>query len=146
MYVTAIIAAGGLGQRFGGEQPKQLLPIGGRPMLERSVDAFLGHPAVHEVVVALPQSLVDQPPEYLRSAEAVALHGSGKPLRMVVGGARRQDSVANAFSAADATSDLIVIHDAARPFASVDLITRTIAAAAESGAALAAKPALTKRK
>ena len=137
MYVTAIIAAGGLGQRFGSGQPKQLLRIGGRPMLERSVAAFLAHPAVNEVVVALPQAIVDDPPEYLRSA-AVAPHGSGKPLRLVVGGARRQDSVANAFAVAAAASDLIVIHDAARPFVSADLIARTIAAAAESGAALAA--------
>jgi 2-C-methyl-D-erythritol 2,4-cyclodiphosphate synthase/2-C-methyl-D-erythritol 4-phosphate cytidylyltransferase len=137
MHVTAIIAAGGLGQRFGGEQPKQLLLIGGRSMLERSVAAFLAHPAVNDVVVALPQAIVDDPPAYLRPA-AGALHGSVKPLRLVVGGARRQDSVANAFAAAAAASDLIVIHDAARPFASADLIARTIAAAAESGAALAA--------
>jgi 2-C-methyl-D-erythritol 2,4-cyclodiphosphate synthase/2-C-methyl-D-erythritol 4-phosphate cytidylyltransferase len=85
---------------------------------------------VNEVVVALPQPLTDDPPAYLRSA--------GKPLRIVSGGARRQDSVANAFRAADAASDIIVIHDAARPFASADLIGRTIAAAAESGAAVAA--------
>ena len=130
MYVTAIIAAGGRGQRFGGEWPKQLLEIGGRAILDRSVAAFLAHPAVHAVVVALPQSLVDDPPAYLRSTE--------KPLRIVSGGARRQDSVANAFRATDAASDVIVIHDAARPFASADLIARTIAAAAESGAALAA--------
>jgi 2-C-methyl-D-erythritol 4-phosphate cytidylyltransferase / 2-C-methyl-D-erythritol 2,4-cyclodiphosphate synthase len=130
MHVTAIIAAGGRGQRFGGESPKQLLSIGGRTMLERSVATFAAHPAVDEVVVALPQALVDDPPEYLR--------GCGKPLRIVSGGARRQDSVANAFAVADAASDVIVIHDAARPFASADLIARTIAAAAESGAALAA--------
>ena len=134
MHVTAIIAAGGRGQRFGAAAPKQLLTIGGRPILERSVTAFLSHPDVHEVVVALPQELVDNPPAYL-------CHGSEKPLRIVAGGVRRQDSVANAFRAASAESDVIVIHDAARPFASVDLIARTIAAAAESGAALAALPA-----
>jgi 2-C-methyl-D-erythritol 4-phosphate cytidylyltransferase/2-C-methyl-D-erythritol 2,4-cyclodiphosphate synthase len=138
MHVTAIIAAGGRGQRFGGTQPKQLLAVGGRPILERSVAAFLSHPAIDAVVVALPQALVDDPPVYLRSAEGLALDGSGKPLRIVAGGERRQDSVANAFRAADAKSDLIVIHDAARPFATADLITRTIAAAAETGAALAA--------
>jgi 2-C-methyl-D-erythritol 4-phosphate cytidylyltransferase/2-C-methyl-D-erythritol 2,4-cyclodiphosphate synthase len=66
------------------------------------------------------------------------LDGAGKPVRLVAGGDRRQDSVANAFGAADAASDIIVIHDAARPFASAGLIARTIAAAAESGAALAA--------
>jgi 2-C-methyl-D-erythritol 4-phosphate cytidylyltransferase/2-C-methyl-D-erythritol 2,4-cyclodiphosphate synthase len=138
MHVTAIIAAGGRGQRLGAAEPKQLLSIGGRPILERSVTAFLAHPSVDAVIVALPQALVDDPPAYLRSAEALALAGSGKPLRIVAGGERRQDSVANAFRAAEGTSDLIVIHDAARPFASAGLIARTIAAAAESGAAVAA--------
>jgi 2-C-methyl-D-erythritol 4-phosphate cytidylyltransferase/2-C-methyl-D-erythritol 2,4-cyclodiphosphate synthase len=129
MHVTAIIAAGGRGQRLGGSRPKQLLSVGGRPILERSVSAFLAHPSVHEVVVALPEELVANPPAYLRDA--------AKALRLVTGGARRQDSVANALRAAG-DSDLIVVHDAARPFASADLIARTIAAAAESGAALAA--------
>jgi len=135
MHVTAIIAAGGLGRRLGGDQPKQLLSVGGRPILERSVAAFLGHPAIDALIVALPQGLVDDPPSYLRPA---VLDGAGKPVRLVAGGDRRQDSVANAFGAADAASDIIVIHDAARPFASAGLIARTIAAAAESGAALAA--------
>ena len=132
MYVTAIIAAGGRGQRFGAGEPKQLLTVGGRPILERSVSAFMSHPDVHEIVVALPKELVDDPPVYLRTPNR---------LRIVAGGARRQDSVVNAFRAASAESDVIVIHDAARPFASIDLISRTIAAAAESGAALAAMPA-----
>jgi 2-C-methyl-D-erythritol 4-phosphate cytidylyltransferase / 2-C-methyl-D-erythritol 2,4-cyclodiphosphate synthase len=130
MHVTAIIAAGGRGRRFGGAQPKQLLSVGGRPILERSVTAFLAHPLVDAVIVAVPQALVDDPPLYLRQTI--------KPLQVVAGGERRQDSVANAFRAAEATSDIIVIHDAARPFASADLISRTIDAAAESGAALAA--------
>jgi 2-C-methyl-D-erythritol 4-phosphate cytidylyltransferase/2-C-methyl-D-erythritol 2,4-cyclodiphosphate synthase len=130
MRVTAIIAAGGRGRRFGGDRPKQLLQIGGRPMLERSVAAFLAHPGVHEVVVALPKGLADDPPAYLRD--------TSKPLQIVAGGARRRDSVANAFAVAAPASEIIVIHDAARPFASADLIARTIAAAVESGAALAA--------
>jgi len=133
MYVTAIIAAGGRGQRFGGALPKQLLMVGGRAVLDRSVAAFLAHPAVDEVIVALPAEVAADPPAYLRAAS--------KPLRIVAGGARRQDSVANAFRAATARSTVIVIHDAARPFPSSDLIARTIAAAAESGAALAALPA-----
>ena len=130
MQVTAIIAAGGRGQRFGGGAPKQLVGVGGRPILERTVSAFLGHPAIHEVVVALPAELMADPPAYLRAAP--------KPLRLVAGGVRRQDSVRQAFQVASERSDLIVIHDAARPFASADLIARTIAAAAEGGAALAA--------
>jgi len=134
MHVTAIIAAGGRGERFGGAQPKQLLQVGGRAILERSVDAFLRHPSVDAVVVALPPSLVDDPPGYLQPGS----ERSAKPLRVVAGGQRRQDSVANAFRVIDPVSDIVVVHDAARPFVSNDLIARTIAAAAESGAAVAA--------
>jgi len=133
MFVSAIIAAGGRGQRFGGSVPKQLLSIGGQSALERSVALFLEHALIDEIVVALPAELVAEPPPYLRAAS--------KPIRVVAGGARRQDSVRNAFDAVDERAELVVVHDAARPFASVDLISRTIAAAAESGAALAAMPA-----
>ena len=133
MYVAAIIAAGGRGQRLGAAQPKQLLAVGGRPVLERSVAAFLAHPAVNAVVVALPADLADPPPAYLL--------GASKPLTIVAGGPRRQDSVANAFRAIGERADVVVVHDAARPFVSADLIGRTIAAAVETGAALAALPA-----
>jgi len=130
MHVTAIIAAGGRGQRFGGARPKQMLALDSRTLLEWSVDAFLTHPSIDEVVVSLPADIAQDPPPYLRSAS--------KPLRIVAGGARRQDSVSNAFAAAAAASDLFLIHDAARPFVSADLIDRTIAAAAAHGAAIAA--------
>jgi len=133
MYVTAIIAAGGRGQRLGAPHPKQLLSIGGRAILERSVSAFLAHPKVDEVIVAVPADIAAAPPQYLR--------GIGKPLLVVVGGDRRRDSVANAFRRLGDQTSLVVIHDAARPFASAALIARTIAAALESGAALAALPA-----
>src|SRR6478672_10655494 len=113
MFVTAIIAAGGRGLRLGATQPKQLLAVGGRSILERSVTAFASHPAVNEIVVALAPELVDAPPACL------------KAVRIVAGGDRRQDSVANAFRAASAASDIIVVHDAARPFVSADLIART---------------------
>jgi 2-C-methyl-D-erythritol 4-phosphate cytidylyltransferase/2-C-methyl-D-erythritol 2,4-cyclodiphosphate synthase len=130
MHVTAIIAAGGRGQRFGGAVPKQFLAVGGCSILERSVALFLAHSAIDEVVVALPAELLADPPSFLRSSQ--------KPLHLVAGGARRQDSVISAFKAANERSDLIVVHDAARPLATSDLVSRTIAAAAESGAALAA--------
>jgi 2-C-methyl-D-erythritol 4-phosphate cytidylyltransferase/2-C-methyl-D-erythritol 2,4-cyclodiphosphate synthase len=128
MFVTAIIAAGGHGSRFGGATPKQLIEIAGEPILARSVRAFATHPAVNEVIVALPDDIAANPPEYLRAPR----------VRVVVGGARRQDSVASGFAAVSSACDVVVIHDAARPFASPDLIQRAIEAAAESGAAVAA--------
>src|SRR5262249_2157801 len=133
MFVSAIIAAGGRGVRLGGAQPKQLLTLGGRSMLERSVSLFLDHAEIDEVIVALPPDLADAPPDYLL--------GGSKPLRVVAGGVRRQDSVANAFRTVSERADLVVVHDAARPFASSELITKTIQAAAACGAAVAAVPA-----
>ena len=130
MHVTAIVAAGGRGERFGASRPKQLFVIGGRSILERSVQLLVSHPEVAEVVVALPPSLAADPPAWLRHAP--------KMLKVVAGGPRRQDSVANAFAAISDETDVVVIHDAARPFASPELVSRTIAAAAEAGAALAA--------
>ena len=130
MFVSAIIAAGGRGTRVGSASPKQLLTLGGRTILQRSFDALAQHDRIDEVIVALPSDLVSSPPAYLSA--------SRKPVHIVSGGARRQDSVANAFSRVSALADVVVIHDAARPFASAALITRVIAAAAEGGAAIAA--------
>ena len=130
MHVTAIVAAGGRGQRFGGIVPKQLLAVGGRSLLERSVALFIDHPDVDDVIVVLPVELAGSPPPYLL--------GRSKPVHVVAGGARRQDSVLNGFKAVSAESDVVVVHDAARPFATPDLVSRTIAAAAETGAAVAA--------
>ena len=75
MHVTAIIAAGGRGQRFGGARPKQLLALDGRTLLERSVEAFLAHPSIDEVVVALPPDVAQDPPAYLRRRGQAAAHG-----------------------------------------------------------------------
>jgi 2-C-methyl-D-erythritol 4-phosphate cytidylyltransferase / 2-C-methyl-D-erythritol 2,4-cyclodiphosphate synthase len=131
MHVSAIIAAGGRGRRLGAAVPKQSLELGGRPMLRWSVEALLSCPRVNEVVVVVPPEWVDDPPPYLRGGAA----------RLVAGGERRQDSVANGFDAVSERSDVILIHDAARPFVDHETIGRAIDAAAESGAAIVAVPA-----
>ena len=113
MFVTAIIAAGGRGQRFGGGRPKQLhaarRPRGARA--ERGGVTAI-HPAIDEArwwrCPGRP-GLADPPPYLRRDADA------GKPLRLVAGGVRRQDSVANAFRRRSAIeAEIVVIHDAAR--------------------------------
>ena len=88
---------------------------------------------IADVVVALPRGLVDDAPDYLR--------GCAKPVEIVEGGERRQDSVANAFALVAGRADVVVVHDAARPLVSADLIRRTVEAAIECGAAIAALPA-----
>jgi 2-C-methyl-D-erythritol 4-phosphate cytidylyltransferase/2-C-methyl-D-erythritol 2,4-cyclodiphosphate synthase len=132
MRVTAIIAAAGAGRRLGGATPKQMLELDGRSILEHSVEAFAAHPAIGETIVVLPPDLAATPPLWL---------GARAPhVRIVAGGERRQDSVANGFDAADPAADVLLVHDAARPFVTAAVITRVIDAAAAHGAAIAAIP------
>jgi 2-C-methyl-D-erythritol 4-phosphate cytidylyltransferase/2-C-methyl-D-erythritol 2,4-cyclodiphosphate synthase len=130
VHVTAIIAAAGRGLRFGGSRPKQLITIAGLPILQRSVEAFVRCDLVSGVIVALPADLAADPPPYLRDAP--------KPIEIVPGGERRQDSVARAFARVSDRAEIVVIHDAARPLVTDAVIRRTIAAAAATGAAIAA--------
>lgn len=132
MFVSAIIAAGGRGVRFGADRPKQFLEVGGRSILESSVGALAASDRVHEIIVALPD-------EHLADV-AKGWPASPKPLAFVAGGARRQDSVANAFAQSSRDADVIVIHDAARPFVTAALVARTVDAAHAHGAAIAAIP------
>lgn len=132
MRVTAIIAAGGAGRRLGAAVPKQLLDVAGQSMLARSVRAFDTHPEVHDIIVALPAELVDE----ARSRVGEVKGG----IAFVAGGTTRQDSVARAFDRVSHATDVVLVHDAARPFVTPDVISRTIAGAAAHGAAIAAIP------
>jgi 2-C-methyl-D-erythritol 4-phosphate cytidylyltransferase/2-C-methyl-D-erythritol 2,4-cyclodiphosphate synthase len=104
--------------------------LGGRTILQRSVDAFVESDVVAEVLVALPAQLAATPPDYLRART--------KPILIVDGGERRQDSVRLAFERIDSRTDVVVIHDAARPLVTASLIRRTVDAASAVGAAIAA--------
>jgi 2-C-methyl-D-erythritol 4-phosphate cytidylyltransferase/2-C-methyl-D-erythritol 2,4-cyclodiphosphate synthase len=130
MFVSAILAAGGRGARLGAPMPKQLLALGDRTILQRSFETIDAHQGISEIVVALPRALAVSPPAFLKSV--------AKPVRVVEGGARRQDSVRNAFGKISEQAEVIVIHDAARPFATPGLFTSVIDAADASGAAIAA--------
>ena len=134
-FVSVIIAAAGSGRRLGSPTPKQMLDIGGGTILQHSLRAFHAHPLISEIVVVLPKD---------RSADGAALLADGMarcdgpPVHAVPGGDRRQDSVAAAFDRVSADAEVVLIHDAARPFVGADLIERTIEAAKAHGAAIAA--------
>jgi 2-C-methyl-D-erythritol 4-phosphate cytidylyltransferase/2-C-methyl-D-erythritol 2,4-cyclodiphosphate synthase len=132
MRVTAIIAAGGAGRRLGAAVPKQLLDVAGQSMLTRSVRAFDAHPDVHEVIVAMPAELVE-------GARARVGDVTGA-ITFVAGGTTRQESVALAFDRVSDATDVVLVHDAARPFVTPGVISRAIAAAWSHGAAIAAMP------
>ncbi|WP_339745190.1 bifunctional 2-C-methyl-D-erythritol 4-phosphate cytidylyltransferase/2-C-methyl-D-erythritol 2,4-cyclodiphosphate synthase [uncultured Maricaulis sp.] len=124
MKIGAIIVAAGRGTRAGGEIPKQYREIGGRPVLARTLEAFLSHPAIGPVVVVIGA-------EDDQRFEALAPRLSG-PVETVTGGATRTASVwAGLQALGEHCPDAVMIHDAARPFISAALIGR-IAEALES--------------
>lgn len=129
----ALIVAGGSGQRFGAERPKQYLDLAGKPVLRRTVEAFLGHPQVTGVRVVIDPAW--------RDAYDAALSGLALP-DPVAGGASRQNSVRNGLEAlaADGAPDLVLIHDAARPLIDADTIAAVIAALDSTPGAIAAVP------
>ena len=131
MTVAAIIVAAGQGVRMGADRPKAFLRLRGLTLLERSVGAFLSHARVDRVVAAVPDP-----------GEAARILGSraGRVL-LVPGGATRQDSVsAGLRSLAPGAYEIILVHDAARPLVSGEVIDAVIAAAAGHGAAVPAIP------
>lgn len=132
MRVSAIIAAGGAGTRLGSDRPKQFVEIGGRSLLDLSVSAVASSSVIGEIVVAVHADHLERVRSQLRSP--------GKPVAFVAGGRRRQDSVANALARVARSAEIVVVHDAARPFVTSDVIERTIDGAAAYGAAIAAVP------
>ena len=127
--VAGIVAAGGSGVRA--RVAKQWLVLGGETVLRRAARALAGCPAVDALIAVVP------PGEEARGAAELA--GLGKPARAVAGGAARADSVQNGLAAAEGHA-VVLVHDAARPFATPALALRVAEAAARDGAALAALP------
>ena len=120
MKVSAIIPAAGSGERFGEE--KQFKLLSGRPLFFHTLKLFLQSDYIDEIIVAVPSANVDSTHRDVLSMSA------GKPVKVVAGGTRRQDSVKNGIDVSDLDSTLVCIHDAARPFVTEDLIQRSISA------------------
>ncbi|MHA0327870.1 bifunctional 2-C-methyl-D-erythritol 4-phosphate cytidylyltransferase/2-C-methyl-D-erythritol 2,4-cyclodiphosphate synthase [Sphingomonas melonis] len=111
---VALIVAAGSGSRAGGAIPKQYAHVGGKALLAHAYDAFADHPAVDEVVVVI-----------AAGAEPLAAAALG-PVRTIVGGATRRESVACGLAGIEA--DRVLVHDAARPFVPARVIDRILAA------------------
>ena len=118
---------------MGGDEPKQFLELAGVPLLLRSIRPFASHPAVRQIVVALPAEHVDAPPAWLAALV-------GDRVRVVAGGAQRGLSVQHGVAALDAACDLVLIHDAARPLVSRTTIDAVIDVARRGIGAVPAVP------
>ena len=132
--IAALIPAGGIGTRVGSRMPKQFLALGDRSILAATVRHFARHPRVEAIVVAVPAAHVDRARR--------SLHGLPRraAITVVPGGHTRQESVWLALQAAPVVTEIVLVHDAVRPFISRALIDAVVDAARGGGAAICALP------
>ncbi len=134
MKASAIIVAAGSGKRLGHDLPKAFVVLGGHPMLYCAIRTLASVKDVSEVVIALPDGTQSTARSLIESARLDI------PVKLTPGGAERQDSVRIALELVSAESDVVIVHDAARPFATPGVFAACIRAAYAAGAAIAAIP------
>jgi 2-C-methyl-D-erythritol 4-phosphate cytidylyltransferase len=134
MKVTAIIAAAGAGRRMKADRPKQLFVLNNTPILIYTIRKFDVCRLIDSVIVAAPRESVDE----IRALVSAA--GFSKPISVIQGGDRRQDSVSTALGHLDPDVTVVAVHDAVRPFVSVEEIEAVVQKAAKDGAAILAVP------
>jgi len=132
--VSAIIVAAGSGTRLGSPHPKAFVSLGGRTILSYSLRTLVGLSSLAELILAVPTGMER------RAREEVSDSGLEVPVKITPGGSERQESVRIGLALTSAESELVVVHDAARPFASPQLFERCLKRAERMGAAIAGIP------
>ena len=132
-YCSALIAAAGSSQRMAGEN-KLLLPLGGKSVLAHTLQAVDAAAGVNEIVIAAREE------DLVKFAELCKLWGIQKPVKIIVGGKTREESVLRAAIEANENADLLAVQDGARPFVTPELIDSVIEAARVHFAAAPAIP------
>ncbi|TAK52413.1 MAG: 2-C-methyl-D-erythritol 4-phosphate cytidylyltransferase [Bacteroidetes bacterium] len=130
--VGVVIPAAGSGTRFGGGVAKQFLELNGESLLSRTVKQFQIHPAVDSIAIACSNEGLELTASIVRNIQATKVVWIG------LGGLYRQDSVRNALQ--HLATDIVLVHDAARPFVSGEIIDRVLNGVIEFGAAIPVVP------
>ncbi len=136
MSVASIIPAAGVGIRMGGDTPKQFLSLEGVPIFIHTLRKFTASEAVDEVFLALRSEDMD------RAGRDIDREHFSKPVRMVAGGATRQETVARGLAVLPPSTEIVVVHDAVRPFVELETIRRVVEAARTEGAAILGIPSV----
>jgi len=120
---------------MGGMTPKQFLALGGVPIIVHTLRVLQDTAAVTEIILAVP----DADREYCLQ-DIIACHGFTKVTKIVAGGERRQDSVRHGLAEVGPSIEIVLVHDAVRPFLTVQMVENVIDCAAKHGAAIVAVP------
>ena len=134
--IAAIVPAAGLGTRMGAETPKQFLELDGMPLILFTLRRLAASAAITEFFIST------RAEDIVSLQDTVAKAGLGRPARVVHGGDTRQQSVANALAQVDPTTEIVLVHDAVRPFVTLEQVERVIAEARTRGAAILGIPAI----
>src|SRR6202161_856780 len=134
--IAAIIPAAGLGTRMGAETPKQFLELDGMPLVIFALRRLAACPGITDFFIAT------RADDIVSLQDKVAKAALGRPARVVHGGDTRQQSVANALAQVDPATEIVLVHDAVRPFVTPEQIGRVIAEARARGAAILGIPAI----
>ena len=133
MIVRAVIPAAGEGKRMNSDIPKQFLEFAGQPILYHTLMAFELSGLAKSIALAVP-------PADVHSMKVKWPKRFPRVTQVIAGGKERQDSVYNAVCALEENTEIVVIHDAVRPFINSTMIEKTVNAAREHGAAVVAIP------
>ena len=134
--VAAIIPAAGLGTRMGADTPKQFLELDGQPLVVYTLRRLAASTAITDFFIST------RADDIVFLQDKVAKAGLGRPARVIHGGDTRQQSVANALAQVDPATEIVVVHDAVRPFVTAAQVDRVIAEARARGAAILGIPAI----
>jgi 2-C-methyl-D-erythritol 4-phosphate cytidylyltransferase len=134
--ITAILPAAGLGTRMGAETPKQFLELDGVPLVIFTLRRLAMCAEITDFILAT------RAEEIVSLQAKVAKAGLNRPARVIHGGDSRQQSVANALAQVDPATEIVLVHDAVRPFILPEHTSRVIAEARLRGAAILAIPAV----
>ncbi len=136
MVVHAVVVAAGKGERMGAALPKPFLPLAGVPLFVHTLRSLTRSTLLQKIVLVIAAEYEPLCRQLLEQHGPLRL-----PMLLVHGGQERQDSVRLGLAALDPDCDIVVIHDAARPFIEAEIIDASIKSAAEHGGALVAVPA-----
>ena len=134
--IAAIVPAAGLGTRMGADQLKQFLELDGMPLIIFTLRRLAACAAITDFFIATRSD------DVVFLQDKVAKAGLGRPARVIHGGDTRQQSVANALAQVDPATEIVLVHDAVRPFVTLEQIERLIAEVRARGAAILGIPAI----